>query len=188
MSRIGIPTEYRGVMFRSRLEARWARMFDALAWPWQYEPIDLNGYIPDFVLHFERPLLAEVKPALALYDMRAAEDKIDASGWNGEAVVLGADIWELHRASPLLGRIGEPSNVPGEERDWGEARLFFCCACQSVSIHAADGSWRCRRCLCDDGMRNIAGVPYALSETWFQAANEVQWMPADLFHDRSAAQ
>lgn len=33
-----IPTEYHGVKFRSRLEARWAVFFDSLGVPWQYEP------------------------------------------------------------------------------------------------------------------------------------------------------
>ncbi len=39
---------YAGVQFRSRLEARWAAMFDLLGWPWEYEPVDLDGYIPDY--------------------------------------------------------------------------------------------------------------------------------------------
>jgi hypothetical protein len=45
-----IPTTYAGVRFRSRLEARWAATFDLLGWEWAYEPYDLNGWIPDFVL------------------------------------------------------------------------------------------------------------------------------------------
>ena len=43
-----IPTKYNGINFRSRLEARWAAFFDQLKWEWEYEPIDLNGWIPDF--------------------------------------------------------------------------------------------------------------------------------------------
>jgi hypothetical protein len=46
----GIPTFYNGVQFRSRLEAKWAAMFDLLKWPWEYEPFDLDGWIPDFAL------------------------------------------------------------------------------------------------------------------------------------------
>lgn len=45
-----IPTTYKGVNFRSRLEATWAAMFDLLELKWSYEPIDLDGWIPDFVL------------------------------------------------------------------------------------------------------------------------------------------
>ena len=51
-----IQTEYRGYLFRSRLEVRWAVFFDACGVDWEYEPegYDLgNGlyYLPDFLLH-----------------------------------------------------------------------------------------------------------------------------------------
>jgi len=51
-----IETEYKGYKFRSRLEARWAVLLDALGVKWEYEPegYDLgNGlcYLPDFRLH-----------------------------------------------------------------------------------------------------------------------------------------
>lgn len=57
-----IPTKYAGVQFRSRLEARWAAFFDLLGFGWEYEPLDLDGYIPDFVLC--RHVLVEVKPVM----------------------------------------------------------------------------------------------------------------------------
>jgi hypothetical protein len=57
-----IPTKYRGVQFRSRLEARWAAFFDLAGWRWQYEAFDLNGWIPDFRLCGKVPALVEVKP------------------------------------------------------------------------------------------------------------------------------
>ncbi len=66
-----IPTTYAGVNFRSRLEARYAAFFDIVGWRWEYEPLDLKGWIPDFRLtipckHSEcygsHVLLVEVKP------------------------------------------------------------------------------------------------------------------------------
>ncbi len=50
-----LPTEYRGVRFRSRLEARWALFFDSLrvAWEYEREGFDLGEgrwYLPDFWL------------------------------------------------------------------------------------------------------------------------------------------
>jgi hypothetical protein len=45
-----IPTIYNGVQFRSRLEAKWAAFFDLLGWHWHYEPLDLDGWIPDFLI------------------------------------------------------------------------------------------------------------------------------------------
>lgn len=50
-----IPTEYKGYLFRSRLEARWAVFFDAMGIEWEYEPEGLvlsdgSWYLPDFYL------------------------------------------------------------------------------------------------------------------------------------------
>jgi hypothetical protein len=65
------PTLYRGVRFRSRLEARWACFFDLIHWEWEYEPIDIKGWTPDFRVEFPcqhsecqgfHTLLVEVKP------------------------------------------------------------------------------------------------------------------------------
>lgn len=48
-------TEYKGYLFRSRVEARWAVFFDALGIEWEYEPEGLvlstgETYLPDFYL------------------------------------------------------------------------------------------------------------------------------------------
>ncbi len=82
-----IPTMYRGVQFRSRLEARWAAYFDLTAFKWAYEPLDLKGYIPDFLIEGE--ILVEVKPAMSLIDLADSCAKVDRSGWKAEAEVLG---------------------------------------------------------------------------------------------------
>ena len=49
-------TTYKGIEFRSRLEARWAVFFDALGLRWEYEPEgyrldDGTCYLPDFYVH-----------------------------------------------------------------------------------------------------------------------------------------
>jgi hypothetical protein len=65
------PTTYKGVNMRSRLEARWAAFFDLVSWRWEYEPIDLPGWVPDFRVSWdcthsecdgEHSLLVEIKP------------------------------------------------------------------------------------------------------------------------------
>jgi hypothetical protein len=49
-----IPQMYKGIKFRSTLEARWAIVFNELGIEWHYEPegFDIDGirYVPDFVL------------------------------------------------------------------------------------------------------------------------------------------
>lgn len=85
----GIPTTYRGITFRSRLEATWACFFDLVNWSWEYEPIDLHGYIPDFVVQGAAPLLVEVKPAGNIALLSHFVEKIERSGWEHEALLVG---------------------------------------------------------------------------------------------------
>jgi hypothetical protein len=89
-----IPTTYKGIHFRSRLESRWAAFFDLVGWAWQYEPIDLDGYIPDFVLEGKGSILVEVKPALSLAALEVHTKKIEGSRWDKEAILLGTRPYE----------------------------------------------------------------------------------------------
>jgi hypothetical protein len=64
-----IETRYAGVLFRSRLEARWAVFFDSLKIQWHYEPEGFESaagmrYLPDFFLPRLHccGLYAEIKP------------------------------------------------------------------------------------------------------------------------------
>jgi hypothetical protein len=66
-----IDTQYRGYLFRSRLEARWAIFFDTIGIEWEYEPEGYTlstgeRYLPDFWLpRFCDPasgVFVEVKP------------------------------------------------------------------------------------------------------------------------------
>ena len=49
-----IPTDYTGLQFRSKLEARWAVFLDHLRIEWVYEPQRFHhgncSYLPDFYL------------------------------------------------------------------------------------------------------------------------------------------
>ena len=75
-----IPTMYKGVSFRSRLEARYAAFFDLAGWDWSYEAIDKDGWIPDFLVRFKcacghcngrHLLIAEVKWYHSINDFRS---------------------------------------------------------------------------------------------------------------------
>lgn len=166
-----LPTEYRGVRMRSRLEARWAAFFCELGWGWEYEPLDLAWYIPDFVLRFYKPLLVEIKPAISIDHLRSETTKIGASGWDGEALIVGL--------TPMLGegglcgilREGYDPKAPGST--WEEALLFECLNCGRPSVRSNDGSWRCRVCGCHRGKRHIAERVFY--DQWASAVNAVQW-------------
>jgi len=73
------PTRYDGVLFHSRLEARWAAFFDLSGWMWQYEPIDLKSWTPDFYVKFNcghsectgyHDLYVEVKPFRSIEEFK----------------------------------------------------------------------------------------------------------------------
>jgi hypothetical protein len=86
-----IPTTYGGIEFRSRLEAKWACFFDLICWPWEYEPIDLDGYIPDFVIKADsHPIFVEIKPALSTQELRAMGQKAREATLGKRLLVLGA--------------------------------------------------------------------------------------------------
>ena len=87
-----IPTTYRGIRFRSRLEARWAAYFDSgnnAPWTeWKYEPVDFPGWIPDFSLQCEPPMrthLVEIKPIYDVYPF------LESSAWTKITRALQAD-------------------------------------------------------------------------------------------------
>jgi len=55
------PTRYKGIRYRSKLEAQWAYLFDLYDLPYLYEP-NIRGiaYLPDFEL--PQGVLLEIKP------------------------------------------------------------------------------------------------------------------------------
>lgn len=77
-----IPTEYKGITFRSRLEARWAVFFDALGLDYQYETTTIGVYVsalsgttrysPDFWLP-QLDCWIEIKPPLDSNDEQESD-------------------------------------------------------------------------------------------------------------------
>ena len=64
-------TIYNGIKFRSILEARWACFFDLCNWKYKYEPFEINGKLPDFILYCNnnstykmKQVIVEIKPSI----------------------------------------------------------------------------------------------------------------------------
>jgi len=85
-----IPTLYRGRMYRSRLEARWAAFFDRLGWAYEYEPFDMGKWSPDFLLT-DADTLVEVKPISQTTSIKPIADKI--SGFGKRLLIVGTSPW-----------------------------------------------------------------------------------------------
>jgi hypothetical protein len=176
-------------------------MFDLLRWRWEYEPIDLDGYIPDFVLRFKAgPVLVEVKPEFtvdALIDR--ASRKIDRSGWRSpnlnDALIVGAaceldnEWWE----TPGIGALRQVSDVvtptfSGDElmglgepcETWDVGVWHTCAACRGPSMHHATQSWVCTVCGAYDGDHFLGSIGDGTIEAcWREAGNAVRWKGSD---------
>lgn len=192
-----IPTKYAGVQFRSRLEARWGAFFDQLGWKWDYEPIDLAGYIPDFVVSRPcgEPFLVEVKPFVdwpcpvpGCYCRRPGHDhnpidpqdrvamdeaitKIQQSGWTKRAVIVGATMCSIGQLGVPC--FGSPVDAT-KDGSWFDTETVVT-RCRRCAVHFAQpdiGGWEVIH-NCDNNERS--SVPIDPTALWREAGNRVQW-------------
>ena len=106
-------TFYNGTWFRSRLEAKWAAFFDICNWRWEYEPIDLKGWVPDFTL--EQTLLVEIKPIVFSQDSSRRLDgdlaKCKACPVGQEILILGTGPFSLKECGAYESDDGSTSGL-----------------------------------------------------------------------------
>lgn len=89
----GIPTiGPKEIQFRSKIEAQWAYLFESFKWEWEYEPYELNGYIPDFIIKMNKvQVLIEIKGDNDIWkEYKPHLKKIRDSGWKGHCIILGS--------------------------------------------------------------------------------------------------
>lgn len=166
-----IPTTYNGVRFRSRLEAKWAAFMDTVGWRWDYEPIDLNGYIPDFILT-RRDIIAEVKPFQTSNEINLAQGKAFMSGWNRDLLIFGSQpFWQL-----TITKTAIVHSIPiwGGGAQGRRALFCWCDSCDKGMGLCSTGD-RCRVCG-EFGTRPMDEdrVPI-IQHAWKMAYNAVQW-------------
>jgi|LakMenE18May11ns_1017448.scaffolds.fasta_scaffold9752972_2 hypothetical protein len=176
-----IETRYGGVVFRSRLEAKWAAMFDLLEWKWTYEPADFNGWMPDFVIHGSQPVYVEVKP---VHDFpQEVAEKIGASGCREEVMILGERGPHLSKdySWPVLGWLAEVEGdgEAGVDLFWGEAMLGRWSGSETgqIGFCHSEGTYTDRITGVYDG--GCYGGGFLSLETvefrWREAGNIVRW-------------
>jgi hypothetical protein len=153
---VAIETEHKGIIFRSRLEARWAHFFDAVGWAWVYEPFDANGYIPDFLLTGPLPVLVEVKPAANEPELRQHTSRLAEAlkgVWTRDTLIVGAAPHGIISSrtwnGPCLGLMWEGSWWPEQDiiasddspGDCWDAAVWMRCGPRvSLAARAALGS------------------------------------------------
>ncbi len=185
MVALGIATVYAEHEFRSRLEAKWASFFDTIGWRWTYEPVDAEGYIPDFLIQGERPFFVEVGPCVTAEDYRrkAAKAARNIQNLRQDILVLGVD-WRApgsDKRLPAAGWLGEiETPVWGDdtvEVTFGPGIWAFCPECRQLGVYHESMSRQLRPC----GHVRPQALSWALESilrhAWADATNTAQWKP-----------
>ena len=107
-------TLYKGIQFRSRLEARWAVFFDALGLKWEYEPEgyrmdDGTCYLPDFYVHDIKGHVGKAPHGDGIF--------VEVKGELGEA-----DKNKLNRFQYPIYVVG---NLPKSQNPWTDVTIEF---------------------------------------------------------------
>ncbi len=159
---------YRGVHFRSTLEADWAATFYALGITWCYEPeayVLLDGeppYSPDFWLPAQHVWFEVKGPHNDRLDktLRFAEQETN-------------EAWSMDPREPIV-VIGRPAEsgvakMEGALNYPDQAWFYECPICQHYSICCTSLSWNCRVCWQRDEERRPHKIPL---DILFQHARE----------------
>lgn len=178
-----IATLYRGIEFRSRLEARWAAFFTEIGWAYTYEPFDGDGYIPDFLIHGDKPFLVEVKPAATVDEYREPIAKVERglrSHWTRDILIVGVTPTARLDGELSPGLLGEAWTEQLDapcEWIWDPAAWIICGLCDATAIHHTVQSYAGRPCSHYDGDHYIWPLPeQPLAAAWAIATNNVKWL------------
>lgn len=177
----GIQTTHAHTRFRSRLEARWAAFFDLIGWRWEYEPFDLDGYIPDFLLLGHDPVLVEVKPIASYAE---AEHIAECTPLHPSypPLVVGCTPL-LPDGYDVAGAIGQTyEGDVTKSLEVARARWGYCSACGGFCVIHDLGAWinhpdghdiRCQRDRVKPGL--WSDPRQVIERLWAEARNVTQW-------------
>jgi hypothetical protein len=165
-----IETEYNGVLFRSRLEARWAVFFDQLNITWMYEyegyQTPTEYYVPDFWLpevylrENAKGCFIEVKPDNYESDMHPALEFISQQLNVGGILVKGFYPDDLLGDDSIV-QIGPWWDIP--------MMLYRCTKCKKFKFEFPESSYDdCPHCkfegsLVDGAKTVLEAREYALA-------------------------
>jgi hypothetical protein len=178
------PTIYRGVRYRSRLEAKWAAFFDLLGWHHQYEPFDLKGWIPDFLILGHNDVLVEVKPIARIEQFeqpKVLNALVQSDRYGTELLVVGCTTFPSYKSDgmvgPAIGWLGEffESNASDRMEAYWFAKAILNKNPNWGFFHAL-ASYQDRITGAYDGDHHLMIPPDdEVQLLWAEAGNEVQW-------------
>lgn len=142
-------------------------MFGMLGWKHAYEPFDLAGYVPDYLVELDgRKWLFEVKPVGPTDDVVEHVARVRDAGWGGLVAVVGYDVGRHEDAFTDGGDV-----VVGHYSASGTAAHRL-----DLSYDGWDKRWELARA--SDHRRRVSAraVNQAIG-FWRAAGNAVQWKP-----------
>lgn len=158
-----IPTKYKGVTFRSKMESLFAKWCDEYKQKWLYEPegFVLNGecYLPDFYLPNSK-MIVEIKPAFFDKETRKMDIILHSEDFNKFTLA----VIEMTSNLSLLKYTSTNYLDPfGEKRVWEREILWFgfCNKCGAFGV-CGQGSWKCNGCGFYDGDNTISHHTYCM--------------------------
>jgi hypothetical protein len=149
--------------------------FGLVGWPYEYEPFQLPGWIPDFLLLGLTPVLVEVKPVYTFPPF--VVEKVEAAHPPHEVLILGCTLparpmGQEGVVSPnVLGWLAERSGDDDHVHLWWSDALLGKTPAGSVGVRHREGS----------GFDRISGEelvrvgPARIQMAWSEAGNQVQW-------------
>lgn len=181
--REGIITFYKGRRYRSRLEAKWASFFDLMGWRYEYEPYDLPGWIPDFLLLGHQRTLVEVKPYTTLDEFDIKKIVQATAAYHEaprEVLLLGASLFDADdwEDGVVLGWLGELIVDHATNRlvdvEFDEAVL--CESALGFGFFHASQNWKDRVTGMDHRQHQVVSKE-KIAPLWQQSGNIAQWEP-----------
>ena len=181
-------------------------MLDELELSWEYEPFDAKGYIPDFVIVGQRPLLLEVKPDVSVHTLYSEASRIENALrglWDHDVMIVGSvarpyagpgssklfnegwgATWNFYGYDeyPAAGVMGEYIDVDDDEPHgwcWGAGHWTKCAHCNATGWFHEHQWYGCRPCGHYNGGRPPGpGVRWQEIEEMFTRGRDLtRWRP-----------
>ena len=174
-----IPTQYSGVNFRSKLEATWAAFFDLNKISWKYEPVECDGWIPDFMIKTNsQTYFVEIKP-IWLNTIGGVDTK--------DQIQLPDTFDKCHDATLCLGLgpCGDSTSASGLQSNLIGYQKFICRdVYNTVDKFYPIGFYE--PCVFSIVSSFPTAKPICLEGRWTKAQNITQWKSvANKIHERS---
>jgi hypothetical protein len=166
-------TRYKGVLYRSRLEAKWAVFFDLIGWKFDYEPYDLEKWSPDFKVTTEAgsSFLVEVKPEI-LIDKTLRLKLGEASNYADGILLVDESPFKFEGHPNCIGM----TSVFGKTKNHKDEDDFEFCSSVVMNLYGA-GNEIYNLCMANmDVHDRLETEPDFCTPLWSEAVNAVQFL------------